>query len=862
MTTFAHVRYPLCNGFIHHWLVAGPQAIPVAGLEQFTGDNIHLDIARRYYEAASGVAGQPVEPARADEGQFTLEETAYPYTGQWRYARCLEDHLVDFSVFHHTPHYLRAWAYAEIEAEADTEVTLVLTTNGPADLWLNEERSQRQEHFARRRPESASCNATLKAGNNRLLVRFENVATRDCVYVMALQIRAADAASALTVCIPTAIEPADRRTVLETIFDTAYLTQYVFAQHDEISIHWPVAQPPAKPLNGAGNSVARLQALNGKIYAETNPMGVAGATLELGHAYQHPNAAYNLILMPRAKEYYEDAMRITRTLPAWGMGIQKHHETPYSAYPERRSAALLDAARRELNVFSEIAKMAIGWWSKLEMKTLTDAIAGINQRRDCSDFTLIGLLGMVYRFGEDPQFPGELRQPLEECILNFKYWYDEPGADAMWYYSENHQILFHACEILAGQLYPDRVFSNSGQTGQWHREKGERLALAWLHERGTRGFSEWDSNCYFEEDLLALSHLADLAETDAVWEMAAVLIDKILFTIAVNSYKGVFGSTHGRTYAEHILGGRMESTSPIAHLMWGMGSFNAHILGVVAMACAENYELPVMLQVIAADVPDEMWARERHAPGEAGEGVNKVTYKTPDGMLCSAQDYRAGAKGSQEHIWQATLGPDATVFVTHPPCASLEGSHRPNFWAGNAILPRVAQWKDVLIAVHTLPDDDWMGFTHAYFPVYAFDDYAVRDHWAFARKGTGYLALAASQPLSFITTGRSAYRELRAAGSCIWVCHMGRAALDSAFGDFQEKLLALELTFDGSNVRCATLRGDTLSFGWEGDFLRNDVPTPLKDFPHYETPYCAAPFPAERMDIQYKDVAMRLEFEK
>ncbi len=862
MTTLEHVRYPLHNGFIHNWLVAGPQAIPVADLDRFTGENIHLDIAHCYYEAESGIAGQPVEPAKVEDGQFTLAGTAYPYSGQWRYLRCREDHLVDFSTFHHTPHYLRGWAYAEIEAEADTAVTLVLTTNGPADIWLDGGHLHRQEHLARWRPASASCAATLKAGPNRFLVRFENVATRDCIDVMALQIRAAEGAETLTVCIPTAIEPVERREALETIFEAAYLTQYVFAQQDKIRVHWPGAKPPAKPLNGAGNTVGRLQAESGKIYAETNLMGAEGATLELGCAYQHPNTAYTLRLMPRAQEHYEENRRVTRDLQLWGMGIEKHHDAPYSTYPERRSAALLDAARRELNVYSEIAKMTIGWWVHLEIKTLLDAIAGINQRKDCSDFYLVGLLGMLYRFGEDPQFPDELRQPLEECILNFKYWHDEPGADVMWYYSENHQILFHACEILAGQLYPDRVFSNSGQTGQWHREKGERLALAWLHERGARGFSEWDSNCYFEEDLLALSHLADLAETDAVWEMAAVLIDKILFTIAVNSYKGVFGSTHGRAYAEQLLGGRMEATSPITHLLWGMGSFNTRILGVVAMACAENYELPVMLQTIAADLPDELWARERHAPADAGEGVNKVTYKTPDGMLCSAQDYRAGAMGSQQHIWQATLGPDAVVFVTHPACASLDGSHRPNFWAGNAILPRAAQWKDVLIAVHQLPADDWMGFTHAYFPVHAFDEYTLRNNWAFARKGTGYLALTASQPLSFITTGHSTYRELRAAGSCIWVCHMGRAALDGEFGDFQEKLLALDLTFDGSNVRCATLRGDTLSFGWEGDFLRNGVPVPLRDFPHYENLYCTAPFPAERMDIQYQDVAMRLEFEK
>ena len=88
---------------------------------------------------------------------------------------------------------------------------------------------------------------------------------------------------------------------------------------------------------------------------------------------------------------------------------------------------------------------------------------------------------------------------------------------------------------------------SSGKTGQWHRQNGERLALEWLSQRRGVGFSDWDSNASFAEYLIALSHLVDLAETKSVWEMAGVVMDKIFVTIAINSFRGVFGSTHGRT---------------------------------------------------------------------------------------------------------------------------------------------------------------------------------------------------------------------------------------------------------------------------------------------------------------------------
>ena len=572
----------------------------------------------------------------------------------------------------------------------------------------------------------------------------------------------------------------------------------------------------------------------------------------------------------------------------------RYSQAPYGTFDERHAEALMDAARRDTlpgsfgqgNVFAEIAKMALNTWADVKPDVILRTIEGINQRKDCSDFYLVGLLGMLIRYGGHPSFPESLREPLEACALNFRYWADEPGADSMWFWSENHQILFHACEILAGQLFPDRVFTNVGQTGRWHREKGERLALSWLLKRGAGGFSEWDSNCYFEEDLLALSHLVDLADSQSVYDLSTVIMDKMFLTMALNSYKGTFGSTHGRTYTPHIKGGRGEATAGISRLMWGMGVFNDKFMATVGLACMENYEFPQLIADIAADLPQEMWNRERHA-GKLEEGcdwpagfpvewpagvweVNKVTYKTPDTMLCSAQDHHPGERGVQQHIWQATLGPDAVVFVTHPPCLSEENSHRPGFWHGNVILPRVAQWKDVLIAVYRLQEDDWLGFTHAYFPLWAFDEHRLRKDaggrsWAFAARGDGYLALTAARGLELTTRGNNAYRELRSYGQRnVWVCHMGRASLDGDFDTFQDKILSLDMDFGELSVQCTTLRGDALAFGWEGAFVRNGEAVPLAGFKHYDNSYCSdrsSPGrPAPELEVRYGDTAMRLDF--
>ena len=62
----------------------------------------------------------------------------------------------------------------------------------------------------------------------------------------------------------------------------------------------------------------------------------------------------------------------------------------------------------------------------------------------------------------------------------------------------------------------------------------------------------------------------------------------------------------------------------------------------------------------------------------------------------------------------------------------------------------MAQWRDVLIALHRLPDDDWLGYTHAHFPIAVFDEQVIRRGWAFARQGDGYLALTASGGLTLV----------------------------------------------------------------------------------------------------------------
>ena len=848
--TISYLRYDLSDGYVHNWLVAGPQPIPVSELGEGSEQDVRRRVAHDTYEEALGITGQPVERGPLSEGTFTVGD----YEGAWSYTRSLEDHFVDLSDHYPMCRYLRAWAYAEVEVADAQDVSFVLTVDGGADVWLNGAPIHRMPYDGDQL-RTVTFDTSLQAGRNTILVRFDQVGLRATAHRLALRLvgLSAKALAGASIVLPTTVEPVERRRKFERVLEAAYLDQAVYESHDEITVHWDDSAGDWEMFVGISLRTA------GHIHAHAEiPQKPVGGKV-MGHPFQFPEGRYDVVLMPPTEEYAIDNMRIRRALPFWALGNNDYSDVKYGDLPSRRAEALRHAARYSDDLFAEIAKMAIQWWSRVEMPVIRRAIERVNTRQAGSVVDLLGLLGMLTRFGEQAQFPEELRGPLESAILNYRYWCDEPGDDVMQCAAASRGLLFHTCEILAGQLYPEQEFSNVGKSGAWHLEKGQRLAIAWMQAQGIGGFSAWDSDVAYDEMLAALVHLEEFAEADDVWEPATILMDKILFEIAVNSYKGVFGSAHGITETPQTLNGMLSATSGISRLMWGMGAFNHHTIGAVSLACAENYGFPRLIQEIATDHAVELWSREQHAAESAERPVNKVTYRTADYMLSSAQDFYPGEAGDREHIWQATMSPAAQVFVNHPANASQQDVLSPNFWRGNGILPRVAQWKDVLVAVHKLPDADWMGFTHAYFPVHAFYAYELRDGWAFAQFGNAYLALTASQGMQLTEAGLHARHELRSYGTQnVWLCHMGRAAADGTFAQFQDAILALDVAFEELAVRLTSLRGETISFGWQGPLEINGEPQAIAGFRHHESRYGVADLPAEELVVVFGEQALRL----
>lgn len=598
---------------------------------------------------------------------------------------------------------------------------------------------------------------------------------------------------------------------------------------------------------------------------------------------------------------------------------------------------------RRLGCFGQIARLELG--KPADEGPIRDAIAYADSREDCCDFAVGGLLRILYLYEHSPHIAPDLIADIDACLLRFKYWWDEPlGDNDRCYHTENHQIIFHADELLAGQRFRGQVFSNSGQPGSYHVDHALHFIRRWFDFRERFGYSEWLSNCYFEEDLQALANLYDFAEDPEIRGRARAQIDVVLFEMALHTYRGVFGSTHGRSYAFLLKGGRREGSASTAKLVFGMGIFNHASQGTVSLATS-TYRCPPLIAEIAADLDAPLLARERHslnmedAPAwglsytdledghlywsvqdythpaiydlaqetrrlrqimlyedyqtrydqilqwqidEFGEVIDRDidchamtevhihTYRTSAYMLSCAQDFRPGKPGYQQHPWQATLGIDAVVFTNHPGAA--DQISRPNYWAGNGILPRAAQHENLLVCIYHLPADDAFPFSHAYYPTGAFDEVRELGHWVFGRKGNGYIALYTQHPGHWLPDGDLPRTELRVeAPDNIWLVEMGQQSEWGSFEAFVEAMAASSLRCDRLSLRYVSPSQGEVIFGWQGPLQVEGKEAPLRGDLRYDNPYCrwAPPSPgdslADRRDamtlaIRRSDATYRIDF--
>lgn len=242
--------------------------------------------------------------------------------------------------------------------------------------------------------------------------------------------------------------------------------------------------------------------------------------------------------------------------------------------------------------------------ARITMADFANSFSRFDNYVDTSDFDLTYLMNLWYGYRD--LLPADVRAATEAHFKSFKYWFTDSQPtgviDQRYYWSENHRLLYHADEYLAGQAFPNDVFSSDGHTGAWHRTRAAGFIDEWLTEKARFGFTEWHSDVYYQKTLDALITLVEWANDPTLSRRASMILDLLLFDIALNVQKGNLGSTHGRSYMKDKSLAVDQDVFNLTKLVFddtALGYTSKGDAGATLLARARRYRVPAVILRVA-----------------------------------------------------------------------------------------------------------------------------------------------------------------------------------------------------------------------------------------------------------------------
>ena len=525
------------------------------------------------------------------------------------------------------------------------------------------------------------------------------------------------------------------------------------------------------------------------------------------------------------------------------------------------------------SVWREVALYAAGKFELMNLETLRLTCQFIAARNDCSDFAIQAVLRILFWERSQPHLSPEINALMKDTVLGFKYWVDEPGDTVMYMGSENHRLLFHVAEWMAGMLFPTEEFTNSRQNGLFHYQKAYVYITEWLRQRGRYGFDEWHSNSYLPICLAPLVNVYDFCLHEGQYklrQMVQAVLDQIFFYLAADTYEGFWGTTHGRSYGIYVKYADFDGVAPCCWLYYGTGaltittstnivSIDIGNMGPVSMA-SSTYRPPALFYEIAHDRSAVVETRQRQGilRGSARH-ANFVIYRTPDYMLSGLQDHRKGEFESSTHIGQVTLANKALIFWSCPHTTGEGSGLRPDYWSGHTILPRLIQHKNVMALTWHLSQFAWM--SHCWLEPARFDEVILDGNWALARSKDGYVGIYSQHGLAWGEFGQYAGRELQCtARDNTWLVECGRQADWGTFDNFRQTLSSASIEEkDGAFHYHSPSIGEFIT-GWDVKPSAGGQPIQLHGYPLYDSPWAQARFGDGAMAIQYGEEIYEIWF--
>ncbi|MDN5727282.1 MAG: alpha/beta hydrolase, partial [Propionibacteriales bacterium] len=192
--------------------------------------------------------------------------------------------------------------------------------------------------------------------------------------------------------------------------------------------------------------------------------------------------------------------------------------------------------------------------------------------------------------------------------------------------------------------------------------------------------------------------------------------------------------------------------------------------------------------------------------GVAIQRADIVTRRTRHWSLSSAQRHHPGSFGDQQHLWQATLPGDLTVFSTHPARPMFDGNARnfsPSAWVGNGIMPDIAQHEGVLLVRHDtrvrpgVLERGRLRLSHLHWPRGRFTETKESAHRLTGRVGDSLIGILALRPVREGGTDEI----IQDGADTAWAVICGDVTTDGTLTEFSGFLDACTLTQESGGIR-------------------------------------------------------------
>ena len=685
---------------------------------------------------------------------------------------------VDFSTFSHDPKVLQVYGRTFIHSDQQQTMDMEIKTCGGVKLWVNGKEAMLFKSFERNVPKSQRFSIQLEEGSNELLIFANELAERDVFFYFEL-INRSDDALACYVPIGQTQEKVDHaKEVIDSIYlekDT-YIAEQIILKYDKSLIEAPMT----------------LLWGNDEVAAELLPDSdhvIIGDAANLDDPYfSKTGSDYFPIKMD------VDGLKIGSRLFIATYNKRLSEIVPAKTVEERKKQSLqITVQESNKGEIGTALAMLVheGQCSETCREIIEIHLKRIEDRLDCADFRLAVILLMVKNYGGI--LPEDLKQRIKCAALNFRYWCDEPGNDVMWFFSENHALLFHVAQYLTGHMYPEERFV-SGKTSEEQKQIGYERIVRWFGEFLKTGYGEWNSLTYLPVDCIAFFALHEMAPDRKIVDLAKEGLDYTFEIIAANMHHKVFASSYGRTYEHTLKGLELGELAMYAWIAWNQGTVN------VKNHAASLFSVSTYVPEAYEDLRD--LSDGKTVTVERVQGCHKTytyLYKKEAYSLASAMDFYPFETGMQQHFVNLSFSKEELpIWFSHPGELVFSGHNRPSYWAGWQTIPYIEQHRNVLIGGVKMKASDEVDFIHTNIPLKALDTYIQSGQWFLFSKGRAYGAFWFNNGYELTTSGPNTDKEIISPGrENGFIIKCGSKEEFGSFEAFAEEMIHTEIDFRG-----------------------------------------------------------------